>query len=295
MKRRNFLKSQHKNSHKKADRFKNPYFEKKTNRGTLLKKILVSLMSLAFTIGIIYLVLTLSIFKIKKIEVTGLITIQPAQIENATWEFLSGKRANILPQSHIWLTNDNKLKERLESQFQLKNVEITRYGRTLAINASERISRGIWVTNDKLYFIDSEGLIVRELTLDEMLDVQERVYSGIESTNFIQSDVFLIFDEKREVINISDQVLAPDVVNNLADLKEKITTLDIEPADYLIEKRMTSWLTLEIKHGFNIYINGAGDPEDQVRNLGVILDEYQGQLADVEYIDLRFDNRVYIK
>lgn len=295
MKRRNFLKSQHQTSYKKADRFKNPYFENKANRGPILKKLLLGLIVIALTVGIPYLIFTLSIFKIKKVEATGLITIQPTQIETATWAFLAEKRANIFPQSHIWLTNDKKLAERLEADFQLTDVEIARHGRTLAINASERVSKGIWATNDRLYFIDSAGFIVRELTLDEMLDVQERIYSDVSATNFIQSDVFLIFDEKREEVQIGDQVLDAGIVDNLAELEEAIPALEIEPANFLIEKRMTDWLTLEIKHGFDIYVSGAGDTANQLKNLAVILDEYQGQLANVEYIDLRFDNRVYIK
>ena len=47
--------------------------------------------------------------------------------------------------------------------------------------------------------------------------------------------------------------------------------------------------------GFGILFDVSGNIETQYRNLEIVLDDQQQNLDNLEYIDLRFGDRVYFK
>lgn len=297
MKRRNFLKRYSSARHKTAStRFKNPYFsKKKTGNHIYLKPIITGLCVIVIVVIVLYLFFILPFFRIQKIISNGQVTITQNNLIEDVYELIHGQRFLFIPNDHILFIEKKKIEQHLLENFDISNVIISITDRTINIEIIERIQPVIWVSGTRHFFLDQNGYIVRELTLSEMFDVQERVYNGATQTEFIQSPIILLFDKSIAEINPGEKVLTKSSLKTYRDVFWGINELTIIPKDYVIDAPKSSWATLQIKHGFDIYINGEGDAQEQINNLSVILNEYKQAIPTIEYIDLRFGYRVYVK
>ncbi|MBT4857345.1 hypothetical protein HON52_04145 [Candidatus Uhrbacteria bacterium] len=294
MKRRNFLKKHHARRYT-SDRFRNPYFSgKKIVPWT--KRVLRLLVVLAVIIGIPWLTVILPWFYIDSVAVEGSITLQPNQIESFAWDHLNEKRWDVVPQHHIWLLNEDALRNDILSQFALDDATVTRDGRSLSIVVNERITSLIWAHGEELYFVDQSGFIVRALNEEEINDVRALLYGEGERINIIQTDeIFVVFEQGGEVVSQNQQVLTENAVEVLSVVNQDIGNYLITIESISIDTALTDWVALNTRGGPDIYVDLNGDGNDQLHNLEVILDEYKSNLEGIEYIDLRFGNRVFVK
>jgi len=294
MRKRNFLKTHHARRYN-ADRYKNPLFSgyKKT---PIKKYLLRGAIAVAVIVGLPWLLLVLPWFYIDEVSVEGSITLNPAQIESFTKEILSQKRWDVIPQDHIWLVNESALQKNITEQFALQSVSVNRNRRLLNIVVDERITSLIWAQGERLTFVDQEGRVVRDLTEQELNDVRALIYQEGEQQSAIQADdIFIVFNEGGGDVSQNDQVLTKAAVEVLTFFNQRVEQNLIEIDSMTIEEPLASWATVKIRGGFDVYVDLAGNGAQQLANLEVILHENQGRLGELEYVDLRFGNRIYVK
>lgn len=294
MKRRNFLKTHHARRYT-ADRYKNPLFS--GSRKVPIKTYIVrGAVIAAVVVGVPWLIMTLPWFYINEVHVDGSVTLSPSLIQEFSWNQLNEKRWDVVPQNHIWLLNLSLLQRDLKDSFTLADVSVERDGRSIQITVKERITSLIWAQGDRLLFIDQEGMVVRELTEDEVNDTRALIYAEGERTFAIQDeDIFVVFNEGGGDVSQNDRMLTAEAISALSVINENIEQYLIEVESISVEQPLSSWATIRIRGGLSIFVDLAGDAQQQLSNLEVILQEYQGRLGELEYIDLRFDNRVYVK
>ena len=293
MRRRNFLKSHHARKYD-SRRFKNPYAKKQKRSWNGILK--MSLIALIVFVGIPFALFKLPFFYTNSITVEGSITLQPTHIESFVDSELQSKRWNVVPQNHIWFINEASLREKILNEFALDNATVTRNGRSVHVLVEERITSLIWASGEVLYFVDQNGLVVRELSEDELNDVRSLLYGEGERTFVIQSDdVFIVFEQSGGDVSQNGKVLYEEGVETLSVINAEIGRYLIEIESIESEHALSDWVTLNIRGGLDIYLSLEADPYDQLANLEVVLDEYQGGVGDIEYIDLRFGNRVFVK
>ena len=240
--------------------------------------------------------MTLPWFYINEVHVDGSVTLSPSLIQEFSWNQLNEKRWDVVPQNHIWLLNLSLLQRDLKDSFTLADVSVERDGRSIQITVKERITSLIWAQGDRLLFIDQEGMVVRELTEDEVNDTRALIYAEGERTFAIQDeDIFVVFNEGGGDVSQNDRMLTAEAISALSVINENIEQYLIEVESISVEQPLSSWATIRIRGGLSIFVDLAGDAQQQLSNLEVILQEYQGRLGELEYIDLRFDNRVYVK
>ena len=233
--------------------------------------------------------------QIKTIEIEGLVTIYPDAIEQSTWQFVSNPVLGVLPGKHIWFVRTEKLQEALKDDFQLKMIDVSRSGRTLSIQASERITRAVWVTNNRMFFLDSDGIAIRELSELEHAEVEQQINTQVAPSQSLQSTVFTIWDLENHAIELETQIVTPILLSTIEEFDLMLRQTSITPISYIIDHKDEVWLTVRSTLGVDIYINGVGDSQEQFDNLQLIIDEYGETVHELEYIDLRFGNRVYVK
>ncbi len=278
-----------------SDRFKNPYFSgKKIVPWT--KRLVRLLIVLVVLIGIPWLMVVLPLFYINAVTVEGSITLEPDQIEAYAWDHLNKKHWDVVPQNHIWLVNEGALKDNILSEFALLDADVVRDGRSLTITVQERVTSLIWAHGEQLYFVDQDGFVVKGLNEEEVNDVRALLYGEGERQHVIQSEeIFVVFEQGGEEVSQNSQVLLANGVEVLTIVNKEIERYMVTVESIEIEQAGSDWAIVNLLAGPDIYFDLNGDGYDQLANLEVILDEYEGDLGAVEYIDVRFGNRVYVK
>jgi len=295
MKRHNFLQTHTVKMRLSGKKFRNPYFSKNNSGSARFLRFIFFILAILAFISIIYAFLSLSIFHIRNIEIEGEITMDGQSIESIVESSIEGTHFRLLPKKHIFFIPKKTVINAISTIPEIQNVELERNGRTLIIRVQEKIQSAIWVSDSHQYFIDNAGKIVRELTLDEMFDVQERVYANATETFFIQSPVYLIFDASQTMVSQQEEVLNAKSLETFTQIFWRISEFAIEPESFIIGNPGQTWATLKIKHGFDILISGEGDAEKQLKNIKVVLDEYKQEARNLQYIDVRFGERVFVK
>ncbi|HAL50276.1 MAG: hypothetical protein UU40_C0002G0051 [Candidatus Uhrbacteria bacterium GW2011_GWD2_41_121] len=305
MRRRNFLKSHQANVYKRS-RFENPYFsgEKQTSwtRYLIIPGIFFILTLIAW--GLI----ALPMMRIKSIETVGLVTIQPSAVEQTVKDLISKPVFYFFPGDHHWFLQTQKIANQLKEIYQLNEVDVQQVGRRLLITISERITRAIWVSNDRYFFLDENGTIVRELSPEERLEAEEQINTQTQPSNYLQSPIFAIWDTSNSQTQAETSTTTPNpsleneggristlLLSTIDNFDLLLRSSTIQPISYLIEKPNEIWVTAKTTLGVDIYINGAGDAQEQFDYLQLVLSDYRNQIQDLEYIDLRFGNRIYIR
>jgi len=294
MRKRNFLKSHHVRRYR-VDRYKNPLFSG-SKKSSISKYLFRAAITAAVLVGVPWFLIAAPWFYVKDVNVEGSITLYPDQIERFAWDELHKKRWDVIPLNHIWLLNTSKLQQELTDSFSLQQAAVERDGRTVNITIKERITSLIWAQGERLLFVDQEGKVVRDLTQDETNDVRALIYGEGERNYVIQDEqIFLIFNEGGGDVSQNDELLTSGAIEVLSTMYANIEHYFIKMDSMSIEAPLSSWATIQIREGFKIYVDLTGDGKEQLSNLEVILQEYQGRLGELEYIDLRFGNRVYVK
>lgn len=295
MRKRNFLKSHHVHQYDRS-RYENPLFShKRQNKYTKWFYITPSII-LLFILSVWGLI-ALPWMKIETISINGLITIDPHTLEQDAWTFMQDPVFFFLPGDHRWLVEQNSLENRLLQNFQLKSITIDKQGRTLLIDTTERITQNVWVAGEKMYFLDIDGYIVRELTSDEQWEVNQQINENITPSGALQTRITTIWNETNDHVDVFAQtpVISNSVLSTIDSFDLLLLHSTIQPISYLIESNDEIWLTVKSTLGVDIYINGVGDAQEQFNNLQLIIDEYGESVHELEYIDLRFGNRVYVR
>ena len=102
-------------------------------------------------------------------------------------------------------------------------------------------------------------------------------------------------EEPKEII-LGEQALEVDIINHILkitkDLKEKFQII-VKSADILSGSR----LNINTNEEWKIYFNLSGDMNLQITKLNLLLEKEitQESREGLEYIDLRFAERVYYK
>jgi len=220
-----------------------------------------------------------SLFKIKEISLENNKDISLAEIEETVNPFLDSQRLLFFKNSNYFLINKEYLRNFLSTEYNLESIEIKKvFPNKLKIMVQERISSFIWQKNNNLYLLTSQGVLNRKISdLNEDYDnypilvdfraekaQEEQIFTDLE-LNYINT-MYLLWNE-------------------IIDEKIKIKKMYIEDKkDFKIE----------INLDYNIIFNKEKDIKEQLNNLNKVLAEnIIGE--DINYIDLRFGDKVYFK
>ena len=96
-------------------------------------------------------------------------TIQGNDFRELVDEFLDSKRLLVFPNSNSLIMNKGKLNRIISENYVLDELKIDRdFPNTLNITVQERLSNAILVMDDKYFYLDSRGIILRRLSDGEV-------------------------------------------------------------------------------------------------------------------------------
>lgn len=263
--------------------YRNPMFPKRTWQLFIIERFsLFSLLFLLIILIIIYLFFYSPIFQIKNIEVKSTANIPNQVIKKnyVEWQ-MRQRRFLIFRQSNIFLFSQSWLKKRIDDSFDPQELKINKsWPSTLKIEIKEKTPSLVWVTQEKYYLLEENGLASQEINKDN-----------------IPANLPKISDESNEGITVGQEIIAKDLAKLILDLKEKITKeTNINITSFSVPTRQPVQVNAIAVQGFKIYFNPKTDIDSQINKLKRIVSEkLKDKLNSLEYIDLRTENRVYYK
>jgi len=237
------------------------------------------LVLLAFC-GIFYLISFSSFFQIKEIKIMGNQKISSETLENSIKKEIVRKIVFYNSKS-IFLAQLNKIRKNLLKEYpQAARADLKRiFPDKISLKIQERKPIAIFCPaesgTEKCFLLDREGII---------FEPAENNFSGLPK---IVGNI--------GSLNLGEKALESNYLEYILEIKEKLAeNQKIEIKEFIPSEKKLTVITFD---GWQIFFDPRGNVPDQILNLNLILNEKipPEERGNLEYIDLRFGNKVYRK
>ncbi len=222
--------------------------------------------------------------RIGDISVRGAMLQDAAPVIAFTRETLAETEKQFIARDNIFAYPKEELRAGIVREFpRLKSVRIGRggfFGTMLIVNVDERTPFATWCAEGEpraCYVFDEGGLIFAGTERAGKPELQYVFSGGIDPQSAIGS-VFL-----------------PEKLDGVRDLLQRMREARFVPLGLHVLDEQD--YTIELSNGFTIKASFGQDIDTIVHNLELVSvsPALRGKEAELEYIDLRFGNRVYYK
>ncbi len=246
--------------------------------------------SSAVIIGVgIYFIFFSPYFSIKKIETSGLEKISYDELRGMVDEQISSRRFFIFSQNNIFIFDEKEISDKVYGKYALNFVKVNKsLPGTIKISLEEKKPALIWKTTDKFYVVDFDGAIIREITQTEVSEYQGNRFGAKMAT---------VFDDSNTSVANKDKVLSGQAVGAITDIQNNLSrATGLVILNFVIADRNDSTLKCITGDGWGAYFSLINDLNAQINKLTTFLmDKKQEERKRLEYVDLRFEDRVYYK
>ena len=170
------------------------------------------------------------------------------------------------------------MEELLLANYNLDEVQVTKkFPDILDVSIKEKISHFIWQKDDTLYLLDAKGALNRQI---QVLD-----------------DKYLIIQDFRTQSPEGDTAFDADEMNIINKLYLAWHDVVADRAKLVKIRLDDNWGLLELHTdiGFYVKLDANEDLKEQINNLQQVLTVGNITGVDVDYIDIRFGDKVYFK
>lgn len=277
--------------------FTNPYFQLQTPK-RLWFSIFIGLF-FGFSIGLTSFFFTSPFFHLEFIRIQGVTQTPPAKIQASVQEYLSERSLFLFFHRNQFLFNEEIMKTRLQKLFSFKSIKITKEQKTVVIQVEEREGKIILESKNIPYLLDEEGIIVRH--------IEEKEYKFLLHPPQKEGPMISggLIPQKRMLIRLSDLTQNTPTIGEVFLSQKSIVAIlffaeGLEENEIPIEKMEINkdigfWINVQTKQGYDLLFDLEHDPSLQLQNLYTALEKTIEDPSHLEYIDLRFDDRVYVK
>lgn len=214
---------------------------------------------------------------IKGLEVKGNKYITTEIVEDIFWNEVNGRYFFILSKKNFLLLPKKTIVAKLKRELSVKDVLIKSNPDGAVVEILEHKSEGEYCMEEECFLINAEGLIFAERPLVMMENLVK--YIGT-----IEGDVLGKTYTDTKVFRKISQII--ELLERVNVSIQSVSTEDFET------------FNLQSIEGPYLLIDKADDPTLVVNNLKTTIEQeaiHEIQFQNIEYIDLRFGNKVYYK
>lgn len=274
----------------------NPFFSKKDSQAVARKKkrfILGGVLLLLF-LGV-YVFGTTKYFKINTITVKGVEFIDDQEIKSLISDQLDDRRWLLFNQSNIFFFSKKQAEEKIRQAYLLNNFKIRKkYFNQIEVDLEKNNSGVIWVNATNQYYLDLEGRATRLIDQGQLLTINAEVGDSIIRSGANASQYPLIKDLSNREVVVGESVLSSETIAFILELTNQLKTdADFEIAYYEINRPAANDITLVTQEGWLIKFSLENSVLSQINSLKVILKQRAGDRSKLDYIDLRFGDKIF--
>lgn len=244
-----------------------------------LRFFLILFLFFLICVGVISIFLYSDKFKIKDIKISGLVNTSEEEVRKELVSILSAKTFLIIPQNTFFSFPKESARVVLMNNFpRLSRVETKMsFPSSLSFSVEEREPASV-LCRDLVgcFYVDKTGFIFEEAPI-------------------FSSGVFLKFVDTRQEKPVRGEfLLAPEIFAKVVKFEQNLRALSLPVAE--IDLKDDGVCEFHMTNGWYVILDEKDDWEVAYNNLMSFLDQFfAGEEADLEYIDLRFDNKVFFK
>jgi len=272
---------------------------KRRRRKIFLNKILISIFALVVIFAGLAYISRISVLNINEVEVTGNKVLDTEAIRNAVTKVTSGNYLWLFPRTNILFYPQSNIKVALIDEFKrLEKVDLSiKNYKILKISVTEREGVYTWCgdapggsgddSKNPCFFLDKNGYIFAEAP-------------------FFSGDVYFKFYGKLDLKNDSPlgSNFSPPNFGELISFKKSLENIGLKPEVLYVKDDDSIKIFLPGKTlGREPYIilDAEDDFQKLAENLELalgtepLLSDFKNKYSSLEYIDLRYGNKVYYK
>lgn len=293
MKRRDFTRSFGRTYD--GPRMRNPFFGAQ-EASPLTKRVMLGV-AVAVVMGGVGLFFYAPFMQYADVRVSGLTTLSTDDVAARANDVLNRHALLVLPGAHIFFGNADDVSGALSDTFHFATLDVHREGRTLVVDAQERITEIAWTTLGKTYFVDLSGIASREATPEAIAAIAARRahLAEIPSAPGVQPTMPIIDIRDGAEIALGDVVIDPNRLAHILALDAALRGRSLAPIAYTLDTPKEPWLTVSVLGSPSLLVDITVDPENPLLMYDAFVHGRGGNIATLEYIDLRFGNHVYSK
>ncbi|MFA6307628.1 MAG: hypothetical protein WCS88_02950 [Patescibacteria group bacterium] len=257
----------------KPQKVKRGYYGKQKS---IQKKTIIRIIFIIFILLLLQSIFQINYFKITKINLSGQKDLNVEEVQEFVLNELTVNKYIFFEASNYFLAPVDDINFKLINKYNLDSVSIEKkWPAVLNISVKEKSSHFIWKKDDSIYLLNAKGLLNRQIS--------------------ILDDKYLVLDDRREQRPEGEQIFNEeeiDIINqiylnwiDLISTRSKLERITIYN-DWVIE--------LNTQTGFYVKIDKDQDIREQLNNLKTVLEENITGV-DIDYIDIRFGDKVYFK
>lgn len=260
--------------------------EKKISTGILSRAIFVFL-TVIFVIACAWVIFFSPFLQINDISLEGVQVLSRDEIMSNIAESYSGKYMGILPKNNLLLFPEQLVMRNLGGRFRkISEIKVERkFPNIVKITIKERDALLVWCSGGPCYIIDENGY----------------AYSGadFESPELQQNNLVVVTNTSAKPVDLGQQVFKKDYIDFIN--KARTDLAEEQGFDMSGECSTPSALAEEVscktKDNVGIFLSMGLPLGETMKTLALFLKK---ELPDndrnkLEYLDLRFENRVYYK
>lgn len=236
--------------------------------------------------GFVYILFFSTSLQISSIEIIGSKNIEKQLILDKVSAELSGEYLGYIKKNNLLLVKNRKIEKEILAQFKdLRNVEISRkFPNSLNVKVVERISELILCGNDSCFIIDENG----------------QAYNRVDFSNRgNRGELLVVTDESKREIKEGEIILNQDYIKYAQGIEKnifEILNLEVEN-NFRTPSLISKDMRIRVKEGWGIFFSQNISLEKETEMLKLALEKKiePKQRLNLEYIDLRIDNKIYYK
>lgn len=251
----------------------------------------------AFAGGIIYL-FRLSQWQITDIKIGGTKVLTEEEIREHAGKVLEGNYFFVFPKRSILLAPQNTILGQLKQSFpRIGTISITKkYPRTLIISLQERELWGIFCVQSA----DQRGLNASSADLrgneDDCVYIDKTGFAFERAPTSVGSLIKKIKIDEAKLV-LASYAVESDLMNDILRLSGRVEDqIKSSVVSYELFSQIPREVRMTVAEGFTLYLNRDDDIENALRVLKLVLDEeIKDRRSELDYVDLRFGNKVFYK
>lgn len=218
-------------------------------------------------------------WQIKKVEVGSSGVLTPQEIKAKIDYFLEGRILFFLPRSSYLLFNSSGLASVLQKEFpQIESLSVQKkFPDYLGVAVKERELFGVFC-NDECVYIDKQGF----------------AYDYAPSSS---GSLLIKIKSDATKAQVGSTMVEPSLLNELFLLSFGVSKIaGLRAIAYEFFSRIPSEIKMETDNGFKIFFKRGDNFANAFRVLKTVLEqEVKEKRLQLEYIDLRFGNKVFYR
>ncbi|MFA6974171.1 MAG: FtsQ-type POTRA domain-containing protein [Parcubacteria group bacterium] len=251
------------------------------------RKVVNALLLLIFVGSTLYLLFFSPFLLVTKTTIGGTQDLDADALRRVADATIAGKYVNVVAKNNLILINKEQVKKALTDRFKrLEDVQVTKkFPDTLVISVRERKSMVILCSAGACFIIDNSGV--------------PYALADFASNELQENNLLVINDDGNKAIKLGEETLEQACMQYLLDIKDKLKS-DLNIAidkNFHTPQLVSGDIRATTSEGWKIYFDNALPIQKAVDTLKLVLTDKIGEekRGNLEYVDLRTENKVYYK